>query len=296
MLSRTNRGGTTILRPSVLAALVYFGLCAIGFLWILLTLQHPRSDSMEPFRLVTPMQFLGLTAANAALAVAFVVDGWFARTSPPGLRRAHFAGLGLGAVTLAVLQYGAVCARGPIPPARQAAPDDEVILTELLATLARGADGILTVPPRTTWWPSLDEDPARSKGFVFERLAQASPRVAAEAETIQRLLDELWTRNRVMVALSLPSDLDAGYEVDHGWRMAPYFALEGGGWERWYEDNPGSAGSAAVSLPVHDPESGWVLVYWSRTSGGLAGGGEVSLYRYDDQRLEKIARATIWVA
>ena len=105
---------TFILRPTVTAAIVYVGVCAIGYLWILATAEHPPSGSTEPFRLVSTTQFAVLSAANVAFLIAFAVDGYSSMKGPPAMRRAHFAGLLLAAVTLVLVQLVAVYAHGPI--------------------------------------------------------------------------------------------------------------------------------------------------------------------------------------
>ena len=105
----------SIIRPVVLIGLLYFGLCSIWFLWILLNLRLPEAGDPEPFRLITIGQYVAVSVADAILLVTFVVDGWLARGNPPALRRAHLAGLGLGAIVLGLIQLGCYYAYGPIP-------------------------------------------------------------------------------------------------------------------------------------------------------------------------------------
>lgn len=105
---------TFILRPTVTAAIVYFGVCAIGYLWILATAEYPTSGSTELFRLISTTQFAILSAVNVALFVALAMDGYASKRSPPAMRRAHFAGLLLAAVTLVLVQLVVVYAHGPI--------------------------------------------------------------------------------------------------------------------------------------------------------------------------------------
>lgn len=105
---------TFILRPTVTAAIVYFGVCAIGYLWILATAKYPPTGSTEPFRLISTTQFAIVSAVNVAFLIAFAVDGYATKRSPPAMRRAHFAGLLLAAFTLVLAQLVAVYAHGPI--------------------------------------------------------------------------------------------------------------------------------------------------------------------------------------
>lgn len=105
----------SIIRPVVLIGLLYFGLCSAWFLWILLNVRFPEAGDPEPFRLITSGQYVAVSVADAILLTTFVVDGWLARRSPPALRRAHLAGLGLGVIVLGLIQLGCYYAYGPIP-------------------------------------------------------------------------------------------------------------------------------------------------------------------------------------
>ena len=104
-----------VIRPSVTLAIVYFGLYyCVWYLLILSTAKYPSIDATEPHRLITATQLAWVTALNAAFLVAFAIDGFFSRRSPPGLRRAHFAGLVLAVLNLALAQLLAFYAYGPI--------------------------------------------------------------------------------------------------------------------------------------------------------------------------------------
>lgn len=102
-----------VIRPTVTISIVYFGLCSIWFLWLLLTLKYP-ADSAEPMRFISLAQLVGLTLINFGFLFAFVLDFVQVRNSPPGLRRGHFAGAILALLLLAVIQIGLVLAYGPI--------------------------------------------------------------------------------------------------------------------------------------------------------------------------------------
>ena len=104
----------TVLRPSVLAGIVYFGLCSIWAVWTLSTAQHPTIDSNEPWRLLSTPLYLGVTVTNAVLALAFYADTRKSLSSPPELRRAHLTGLVISAVVLVLVQIGAHLAHRPL--------------------------------------------------------------------------------------------------------------------------------------------------------------------------------------
>ena len=112
MLARGLGRATFIIRPSVTAAIVYFGLCAVWFLWILCTATPLLAT--DPFRLISPLQYAGITVTNVTFGFLFAFDAYRSRRSPPDLRRAHFAGLALATVTAALVQLAAFRAYGPI--------------------------------------------------------------------------------------------------------------------------------------------------------------------------------------
>jgi len=105
-----------VFRPSVLAALVYFGLCSIWFIWVLCTYEMPVIAPEAPFHLIDSTQFGILTAIDVLFLLAFAIDGFLARRSPKGLRRTYFAELVLAASILVLIQLCAFRAYGPIQP------------------------------------------------------------------------------------------------------------------------------------------------------------------------------------
>lgn len=104
-----------ILRPELLAAMLYVGACSFWFLWILCTAKYPAKGSQEPFRLVTTAQYAGATAANVLLAVGLVLGGLRAWRGAASLRRAQLGGAVAGILVLALVQLCLNLAYGPIP-------------------------------------------------------------------------------------------------------------------------------------------------------------------------------------
>jgi len=111
-----NSNPITVIRPSVVASIVYFGLCSIWALWTLTTAKFPTLGSEEALRLLSKTQYLGVTALNVVFALAFLADARATLRGPVELRRAHLAGLSFAAVILVLVQIGAHQAYGPITP------------------------------------------------------------------------------------------------------------------------------------------------------------------------------------
>ena len=106
----------TVIRPSVVASIVYFGLCSVWALWTLTTIKLPTLGSGETLRLLSKTQYLGVTALNVVFALAFIADTRATLRGPVEFRRAHLAGLFFAAVILVLVQIGAHQAYGPITP------------------------------------------------------------------------------------------------------------------------------------------------------------------------------------
>ena len=106
----------TVIRPSVVAGIVYFGLCSVWAIYTLCTAKFPTIESTEPWRLLSTPLYLGVSAVNVVFALAFLLDWRKSLASPPELRRAHFVGLALAAIVLVLVQIGAHYAHSPITP------------------------------------------------------------------------------------------------------------------------------------------------------------------------------------
>ena len=111
---------------------------------------------------------------------------------------------------------------------------------------------------------------------------------------IPELVDQLFERNKKAVLLSLRSSPEHGYVIDYEHRYAKYFTKHGGGWDKWYKENPKAHGVASVSLPAYDEKSGLVLVCKGVQTQGLSGYGDLILYRYEDGRLTFLHEVNVW--
>jgi len=107
-------GSVTVIRPSVVAGIVYFGLCSVWAIYTLCTAKFPAIESTEPWRLLSTPLYLGVSAVNIVFALAFIADTRRSLSSPPELRRSHLVGLVLSAVVLVLVQISAHLAHRPL--------------------------------------------------------------------------------------------------------------------------------------------------------------------------------------
>jgi len=114
MSARQVSTSNTVLRPSVVASIPWGGLCGIWYIWVVLTTQYPKIGEPPFLRLMSSPEFLAGTAVNLALLVWLGIDGWVSRSSPPGVRRGHLAGVVLAAVLIVLLQTAFLTAVEPI--------------------------------------------------------------------------------------------------------------------------------------------------------------------------------------
>jgi hypothetical protein len=96
--------------------------------------------------------------------------------------------------------------------------------------------------------------------------------------------------------LTIESSVKDGYLIDFDKKYEKYFEKGGGGWDKWYKENPKAHGSTTVSLPVYDQKAGLVLVYMGTQSHWLAGSGWVILYRYQNGELKELNRAIMYIS
>jgi len=168
--------------------------------------------------------------------------------------------------------------------------DNDILALALHASY--GGGGYTVVSPETT----LDHMDLNSP----ERMESAKKYILEHIKTtgydLGPLIDLLLSKNMKPVRLTLPSAPQAGYLIDYDGRFKNYFAQGGGGWEKWYAENPMAHVWTKVSLPAFDPEQKIVLVYMGTQSHWLAGAGYVIAYRYEDGVLHTIGEVMMWIS
>ncbi len=169
--------------------------------------------------------------------------------------------------------------------------NDNAILTQVLQRHYKDG-GFTVVRPESTLWPLQRKEPqlvVKTKKYIIDKLK-------IEGYDIGPLLDKLIEKNRERVPLSLASSPENGFIVDHDRKFKKYLDSNGGGWEKWYEDNPTAHGSTAVSLPVYDEQTQIVLIYIETQMDELGGSGYIVAYRYENDRLKELGRVRLWVS
>jgi ABC-type Fe3+-hydroxamate transport system substrate-binding protein len=120
--------------------------------------------------------------------------------------------------------------------------------------------------------------------------------MAIAEHDVSALVEQLFEKNAKPTTLTLPSAPGKGYLIDQDGHFRNYFLKDGGGWERWYEDNPKAHGSITVSRPAIDEANGLVLVYTGTQFDWEAGSGWIVLYEYKDGKLKELKRVMLWIS
>lgn len=153
-------------------------------------------------------------------------------------------------------------------------------------------DGFTVVRPTTSLPHRKPVDPETEK----ERKKYILESLRIDGYDIGPLLDRLSARNKEPANLTLPSSPQKGYLIDYEDNYLKYFSKDGGGWEKWYQENPEAHGHTTISLPAYDPRNKILLIYIGTQFHYLVGEGYLIACRYGWGRLEELARALLWVS
>jgi len=148
--------------------------------------------------------------------------------------------------------------------------------------------GYTVVSPATGFIFTDSQGIKHRKKFIMEHLKPPND------IAISRLIDQLSERNEKSVRLSLRSSPENGYLIDYEGKYSKYFKENGGGWKKWYEENPEAHGMTVVSLPAYNKKLQLVLVFLGNLSDELAGKGCVILYRFKNGALTELATVVLW--
>jgi hypothetical protein len=168
---------------------------------------------------------------------------------------------------------------------------DNALLDQILQQEFKGG-GVTVVDPMTDLSrleKDKPEDLARSREYVKEGLK-------IEGYDIGPLFDQLIKKNQKPVRLSLKSSPANGYLIDFDGKFENYFNSDGGGWEKWHQENPMAHGMTRVSLPAYDDKAGIILVYLGTQYDWLAGAGYLIAYKYKDGKLQELGRVMLWIS
>lgn len=167
--------------------------------------------------------------------------------------------------------------------------DQEMAILGLVLKTHYVDGGYTVVSPEADLDVRAHAEVDKTKKRIIESLEKAGFEVAT-------LVEKLFERNKNRIRLSLKSSPQSGYVVDYDGKYEKYFRPDGGGWEKFYKENPVARGRTKVSLPVHDEKAGVVLVYKGTQTHGRAGSGSVILYKYEQGGLKELAKVMIWIS
>ncbi len=184
-----------------------------------------------------------------------------------------------------------LAASGVLAAENKATEEENTILTLVLKRSY--ADGGFTVVHPETGFSHVDSDEPKevmqSKKYIAEHLR-------TNGIIVTKLVDQLFERNKRPVLLTIKSSPKDGYVIDFDGKFKKYFEKDGGGWDKWYKENPKAHGSTTVSLPIYDQKTGLVLVYTGTQSHWLAGSGWIILYRYEKGQLKELNKLMMWIS
>lgn len=152
--------------------------------------------------------------------------------------------------------------------------------------------GYTIVAPYTSLSRFVISDPKRveqTKKYILDN-------ISIEKYEIRELVDLLFERNKTPVPLALKSSQKNGYLIDYDGKFEKYFEKDGGGWEKFYKENPKADGRTTVSLPAYDRKTGILLVYIGTQRHYRSGSGRVIAYKYEQGQLKELARIELWVS
>ena len=108
------------------------------------------------------------------------------------------------------------------------------------------------------------------------------------------LVDRLIQRNQKPARIKLASGLAGRFVLDEKNAFTKYFQEKGGGWGKWYDDNPKARGHCVLSLPAVDKERGLVLIYSHFAAGERVGKGTVFLFKQVNGKLDRLGSVVVW--
>lgn len=114
-----------------------------------------------------------------------------------------------------------------------------------------------------------------------------------EGYEIDRLVEELFEKNKQKFKLSLKSDPQKGYVIDHQGSFLKYLKKEEAGWEKLTRENPEAFGRMDVSLPVWNKQKNVILIYISFTYYE-SGTGYIISYSFEKGLLRELGRVAVW--
>lgn len=110
------------------------------------------------------------------------------------------------------------------------------------------------------------------------------------------LINRLVQKNKYKPPLSIESNRAVGYVIDKSDQFSNYFSEEGGGWDRWYKENPDAKCYTTVSLPVVDKKTDLVAIYIGTQCHWRVGVGYLVILTNTDGKFVEKHRVRLWVS
>jgi hypothetical protein len=171
-------------------------------------------------------------------------------------------------------------------------PVDDELLLSLVLRQSYEDGGYTVVAPQAKISRLHTDDPEE----VEHAKRHIQDKIKIEGYDIGKLVDLLFERNKISVRLSLKSSPEDGYVIDYDGKYAKYFQEGGGGWEKWYKENPKAHGWTSVSLPAYDANSNVFLVYVGTQLHWLSGAGWIIAFKYEDGKLKELGHVMLWIS
>lgn len=175
---------------------------------------------------------------------------------------------------------------------KPARPIDDNTLIALALSGSYEDGGYTVVDPMTNANCLSMNDPQsakQSKEFIRKRMR-------FKEHDLTNLIDLLFERNKTPVRLTLASSPKDGFVIDYEGTYEKYFERDGGGWDKWYKENPKAHGFTRISLPAYDLESKLMLICTETQLDWEMGSGWLILYRFENGRLKELTRVLLWMS
>jgi hypothetical protein len=172
--------------------------------------------------------------------------------------------------------------------------DYEKIIPLLLSSLHR-TDGYVIVKPEFNMSYAGGFIAALTEHWSSEKLIT---KIKESGYDVSTLLKKLFESNNSTSRrrMGIPSSIELGYLIDYGQQFIKYFGPDTDGWKNFRAANPKGKAYFSISLPVYDPNTKIVLVYISSAGDWLAASGDICAFKYENGKLEEIARINIWIS
>jgi hypothetical protein len=119
--------------------------------------------------------------------------------------------------------------------------------------------------------------------------------IQIEGLNFSPLVDQFIERNKKRVHIKIAPALEGKVLLDKTDAFPKYFQDGGGGWEKWYKDNPKARGHCAVSVPVMDKGRELIMVYVELSANDLVGKGTIFLFKREGAKLRALGHAHLWM-